>query len=33
MKIKLDKGAFFWATDSNESAGIVGVSVGQMEHL
>ena len=27
------EGAFFRATDSNESAGIVGVSVGQMEHL
>ena len=27
------EGAFFRATDSNESAGIVGVSVGQMERL
>lgn len=27
------EGAFFRATDSNESAGTVGVSVGQMERL
>ena len=27
------EGAFFRATDSNESAGIVGISVGQMERL
>lgn len=27
------EGAFLRATDSNESAGIVGVSVGQMERL
>lgn len=27
------EGAFFRATDSNESAGIVGVSVGKMERL